>query len=492
MRSKKQRQPISAENIFRLMIFLAYLVSILFVVKDLAGNDVKGAIIIGVILVVFTLTLLAMRLFGVKADAQRLVVASSLVVIVFIVSLTTGSYYSDDFSLYLAVIALNGLYFKKSYTYVQLVMADIFLAVQFMIYPQKADPLGQFVMCMATFNLAAITICLLVSRGNAFIEQNRLRAAAAEETLKTMESIGVELENSFNSSAVRMNALQAANNTMKDSADVLEQNSVSISGGADSVSASCDNVQRRMKETADNIHSLNGGVQRFEGVLNENRTNMMEMSAQMNTVRETMDETDRVFRVLSDQMRKIASVTEEINQIASNTALLAVNASIEAARAGEAGKGFAVVASNVRELAVSSTRSSNEVAEVVSLMQKQIDDTTRQLSDSLRAIAASSDTLQHLQAGFGEMMQQFGALYGNIDAQNNGIEEVARIFDDLKDRVSDMSLNSNENRNSVSSITETIHLYRSNIAAVIEDNRQIREMSEQMLELAKGHTDETE
>ena len=492
MKEKKQRQPISSENIFKLMIFLAYLVSVLFVVKDLAGKDVKGAIIIGVVLAVFTLTLLAMRLLHIKADTQRLVVASSLIVIVFIVSLTTGNYYSDDFSLYLAVIALNGLYFKKRYSYVQTVMADIFLVVQFMIYPHKADPLGQFIMCMATFNLAAITICLLVSRGSAFIEQNRLRAAAAEETLKTMESIGVELENSFHSSAVRMNTLQAANNTMKDSANILEQNSVSISDGADSVSASCDNVLRRMKETADNIHSLNSGVQRFEGVLNENRANMMEMDAQMNTVRETMDETDRVFCVLSDQMRKIAAVTEEINQIASNTALLAVNASIEAARAGEAGKGFAVVASNVRELAVSSTRSSNEVAEVVSLMQKQIDNTTRQLGDSLRAIAASSETLQHLQTGFGEMMHQFGDLYGTIEAQNTGIDEVNRIFDDLKDRVSDMSLNSGENRNSVDSITETIHLYRNNIAAVIEDNRQIREMSEQMLQLAKGHADETE
>lgn len=492
MKERKRRQPISSENIYKLMIFLAYFVSALFFVKDMAGGDTKGAIIIGIVLGVFTLALVVMRLLHIKPDTQRLVVASSLVVIVFIVSLTTGSYYSDDYSLYLAVIALNGLYFKKRYSYVQLVMADIFLVVQFIIYPHKADPLGQFIMCMATFNLAAITICLLVSRGSAFIEQNRLRAAAAEETLKTMETIGVELEKSFNASAGRMNTLQAANSTMKDSADILEQNSVSISGGADSVSASCDNVQHQMRETADNIHSLNGGVQRFEDVLNENRTNMMEMSAQMATVRETMDETDRVFCVLSDQMRKIAAVTEEINQIASNTALLAVNASIEAARAGEAGRGFAVVASNVRELAVSSTRSSNEVAEVVSSMQKQIDNTTRQLSDSLNAIAASSETLQQLQAGFGEMMQQFGDLYGSIEAQNTSIDEVTRIFDDLKNRVSDMSLNSGENRNSVGSITETIRLYRDNIAAVIEDNRQIRELSERMLELAKNHADDTE
>ena len=492
MKEKKHRQPITAEKIFKLMIFLAYLVSVLFVVKDLAGNDVKGAVIIGAVLAVFTVTLLVMRLLHVKADKQRLVVASSLVVIVFIVSLTTGSYYSDDYSLYLAVIALNGLYFKKSYSYVQTVMADIFLVVQFIIYPQKADPMGQFIMCMATFNLAAVTICLLVSRGNAFIERNHFRAAAAEESLKTMETIGVELGKSFRDSAVHMSSLQTANDTMKESADILEQSSSSISNGADAVSMSCDNVQRQMQETADSIHYLNRGVQRFEGVLNENRSNMMEMSTQMDTVRKTMDETDRVFRELSDQMRKIAAVTDEINQIASNTALLAVNASIEAARAGEAGRGFAVVASNVRELAVSSTRSSNEVAEVVASMQKQIDNTTHRLSDSLHAIATSSETLNHLQGGFGEMMEQFGDLYGNIEKQNANIDGVAQIFDDLKERVSDMSVSSGENHNSVSSITDAIHVYRDNIAAVIEDNRQIHDLTEQMLTLAKSRENDAE
>lgn len=490
MKLRKRRQPITAEKIFRLMIFLAYLVSALFVVKDLAGNDVKGAVIIGAVLCVFTVTLLAMRLMHVKADVQRLVVASSLVVIVFIVSLTTGSYYSDDYSLYLAVIALNGLYFKKSYSYVQMVMADIFLVIQFMVYPQKADPLGQFIMCMATFNLAAFTICLLVSRGDAFIEQNRLRAADAEESLKTMETIGVELGNHFRDSAAHMNTLQAANSTMKESANILQQSSATITGGANAVSVSCDNVQHQMRETAESIHYLNNGVHRFEGVLNENRANMVEMSAQMNTVRETMDETDRVFRVLSEQMQKIASVTDEINQIASNTALLAVNASIEAARAGEAGRGFAVVASSVRELAVSSTRSSTEVADVVAAMQKQINNTTRQLSDSLQAIAASSETLNHLQSGFGEMMEQFGDLYGNIETQNNNIDGVAQIFDDLKARVSDMSVSSGKNHDSVSSITDAIRVYRDNIKAVIEDNRLIHELTEQMLELAKSREDE--
>ena len=307
-----------------------------------------------------------------------------------------------------------------------------------------------------------------------------------------MEGIGVKLEKIFSTSADHMNMLQAANNTIQNSTDRLEQNSISISDGADSVSASFHHVQHEMLETADSIHSLNDDVHRFENVLNENRANMTEMSAQMHVVRETMDETDRVFRILSDQMKKIASVTGEINQIATNTGLLSVNASIEAARAGEAGKGFAVVAANVRELSVNSTRSSNEIADVVSSMQKQIDNTTMQLADSLYAIAVSAETLHNLQTGFNEMIQQFGNLYDNIETQNTSITEVSHIFDELKDRVSNMSLNSGENHTSVDSITEMIRVYRNNITAVIEDNRQIRMLSEQILELAKGHTENEE
>ena len=486
----KRRQPISSAKIFKLMIFLAYLVSALFFVKDILGGDISGACIIGAVLGVFTLALVVMRLLKVKPDIQRLVVASSLIVIVFIVSLTTGSYYSDDYSLYLAVIALNGLYFKKKYSYVQMAMADIFLVIQFVVYPHKADPLGQFIMCMATFNLAAITICLLVSRGSAFIENNMYRAAAAEETLKELETIGLELEQNFAASAGRMDSLQAANHTMRESADTLQRNSSGISDGASSVSVSCDNVRSRMQETTENVHALDRGVKRFESVLNENRSNMAEMNSQMSTVRNAIQETDRVFHLLDEQMRKISSVTGEINQIASNTGLLAVNASIEAARAGEAGKGFAVVASNVRALAVDSTRSSNEVAEVVASMQKQIDSTTQQLEDSVTAISASMQTLRSLQSGFDQLTHEFDALYDNIEAQTNGIDTVNGIFDDLKSRVEDMSLSSDENKASVDVITETMRVYRDNIAAVVEDNRRIRELSEQMLDLAQTSEEE--
>ena len=484
MSQKKTSKPLSREGIFKLMVVLTFLVSAAFVVKNLLGGDIQGTIIDGAILLLFAIVLIVMKALKVKPDTQRMVVASSIIVLVFVIGLTTGTYYSEDFCLYLAVIGLTGLYLKPSYAWIQLVLSDVFLAIQFIAHPEKADPLSQFIMCMVTFTLAGVLFALVIARGRAFIERAQQRTEEAEQLIQSMKTVGLELEANFQTSNKRMDSLTTANEKMKDSADILQQSSESISSDAYQVSASCDNVQVRMQETEQNVKNLNTEIHTFEEVLAVNQRNMAEMNTQMNTVKHAIDETTRVFAILDEQMKQIASVTEEINKIASNTGLLAVNASIEAARAGTAGKGFAVVATNVRELAVSSTQCSNEVANVVSSMQVQIDNTSRQLTDSTEAIATSLATLSSFQQGFNEMMEQFAALYGNIEAQNDSIGHITGIFTDLKDRAATMSVNSEQNQHSVESIAHTMRLYRENIAAVIEDNRKLQKLGEDMLTIA--------
>lgn len=481
----KVRNPLSHAGIYRLMVTLTYLVSAAFLVKNLLGGDTGGAIVVGGVLAVFSAALGIMIGLKVKPEIRHVVVAASLIVVVFIIGLTTGTYYSEDFCLYLAVIGLTGLYLKPLYAWVQLVLSDIFLIIQFIAHPEKADPLSQFIMCMITFTLAAVLFCLVIGRGRSFIERSRLRTNEAEDLLKSMNNIGLELEQNFRNSDVRMKSLESANEQMRDSADILQQSSENIASDAYEVSASCDNARIYMQETEQNIHKLNTDVHGFEEVLAANQRNMAQMSSQMDTVKKDIDETANFFRTLTEQMTKISAATEEINQIASNTGLLAVNASIEAARAGAAGKGFAVVATNVRELAVNSTQCSNEVAELVSNMQVQIGNTSRQLAESADAIAGSLQTLISFQDGFAELLQQFKSLYGNIEAQNHSVEQVSTIFEGLKDRVATMSANSDQNQTSVESIAQTMRIYRENITSVIQDNRNIQKLSEDMLNISQ-------
>ena len=119
-------------------------------------------------------------------------------------------------------------------------------------------------------------------------------------------------------------------------------------------------------------------------------------------------------------------------------------------------------------------------------MQTQIGNTSRQLSDSADAIADSLQTLLSFQDGFSALLEQFKSLYGNIEAQNQSVAQVSTLFEGLKSHVATMSESSSQNQASVESIAQTMRIYRENIADVIQDNRNIQELSENMLHISRS------
>ncbi|CAN7682006.1 methyl-accepting chemotaxis protein [Pseudoduganella sp. LjRoot289] len=109
--------------------------------------------------------------------------------------------------------------------------------------------------------------------------------------------------------------------------------------------------------------------------------------------------------VLLDNVRALASATEELQEladevrkIAAQTNLLAINASIEAARAGAAGRGFAVIAGEVRALSQSSatigSRMTGRMAEISATMRATLDAASRAAADDGDAIGASSGVVE--------------------------------------------------------------------------------------------------
>jgi methyl-accepting chemotaxis protein len=117
-------------------------------------------------------------------------------------------------------------------------------------------------------------------------------------------------------------------------------------------------------------------------------------------------------------------INSVMDNIASQTNLLSMNAAIEAAHAGEAGKGFAVVAQEIRKLAESTARQSRNSKETLVSVQKRI-----------REIAASSVQAE----------QAFGAMIGII----KGIEELAAT---LKTAVQEQGMGSRQLLDSIAAI----------------------------------------
>lgn len=205
----------------------------------------------------------------------------------------------------------------------------------------------------------------------------------------------------------------AGSTQMAENAQGLAEGAAEQAGAVEELTATVDDVAESAENSA---QSAKKAYDEVWGAAEKAQDSKREME----TLKEAMER-------ISATSKEIGNIIAEIEDIASQTNLLSLNASIEAARAGEAGKGFAVVADQIGKLASDSAQSAVNTRELISKSLQEIEHgntITRRTAEAFEEVIEQMHKFAEIAKDTSETSF---TQYDSLVQVKNGIEQIASV-----------------------------------------------------------------
>ncbi|MBR3525321.1 MAG: chemotaxis protein, partial [Lachnospiraceae bacterium] len=214
-------------------------------------------------------------------------------------------------------------------------------------------------------------------------------------------------------------------------------------------------VEKVSQIITDNIHTTGNAV----SVGQKHITELNRYTVQVDQASRKVAEVLEMFRQTTSKMN---TITDLITNVASETSLLALNASIEAARAGDAGRGFAVVASEISGLASQTTEATDNIVSLIESVSSQVDTMVQTIQELIRTGNEESRCAEETSRSFTTISDNISVIQDHSQQLSTVVKNLASANREIVDSIQ-----------TISSITEEVNAHASETHDISERNQSI-------------------
>lgn len=285
----------------------------------------------------------------------------------------------------------------------------------------------------------------------------------SETMLKTTLEVAGSINENMEVANRETEQLKQAISTTRESMERLSESARETAQSIQTQQESTQTIGNHMRLVTGSTERIAREIENAETNLNQSDEVMHNLLEQVQISQSSGNTVARNMEQLQENAQRMQQIVGLIQNVASQTTLLAFNATIEAARAGAAGKGFAVVAGQVSRLADQTNGATKEIQDLIEELTGSINQVTEAAKMLLESnekqgeqIARTAENFEQIRSSTKAISNQAEQLQDAVEtvAQANaevvaGIESISDTTRDVTDSADETLLNCNQNMKSI-------------------------------------------